>query len=825
MSLLVPKKKDRVVFFCNESGLFGGNIKPIYLSALEQSPELDIVLISFSKDILKFKNSFLKERKIYRYPSFAGIWMFLTAKKLVIECGLRTEICGLAARSEVYQLWHGANLKYMVLQLDQLTGLKKKNWISKRVRIIKTTFPKYKFIVSPSEFYKENTFSKSFNADDVFVSGYPRNDLFFRETLECDWIESDKAILERAIEHRKNGGKVVLYCPTWRDKADVSDNAFVFTDKLTTFLEENNIYFVIKKHHRDPRGIIEKEHHLVDVYNHRKDIYLLMKNSDLLVSDYSSIFFDYLLLNKPVVFYPYDYVQYMTRDRMFQYDYEEFTPGKKCTEEDCLLDEMLISLNDQNYYQADRNRVKEIAFGKTPCENSSKHIWDEVIVERPDGIIDIAAFLSNSIYSFVQRIIGIVLTFLSVVMIARILGPEGQGQYSLLTSLVRTSFYFTALGAPVGLLFAFGKQGAERDRVVKSFLYFMSVLALFAIILCFSFFFITENTVFQGISIYSIFIIFLGIFIWYGNSFTSNILNGLENFKASSIAGILQSLILVLGVGTLFILDDVRVNHYLWVFNLSLLTTLFYNIFSLYKSEFKVRLFRSVFDFSIIKNNFSYSFKTYLGTVSQFLIYRVDMYIIAYFLPVKSLGLYVIAVNIVERLWMVAEALSKVLFSRLVNLHDEKEKNKVSIFSFKLAFYVSFIGSLLLWLVGPYFINLFFGEVYQESIQYFNILLPGVVCQSAGIIMKSVLEARAYPGTNARSSIVCLLLNLFLNFLLIPKYGVAGAAYATTFSYGSYFLLQLINLKRKFDLDITKLFFIESKDFVMLKDFLLKRSR
>ena len=377
LSYLIPKKKNKVTFFCNESGLFGGNIKPTFVYAKENYSDYDLTLLSFKSKAVNDAEEL--GAVAFRYPSILGVWTFLRSESVVIECGMRLDICGLMMNSNVYQIWHGANLKYMVKQLDEITQLKNYSAFRKVNRLIQSNLPKYRFVVSPSIFYKENTFSKSFNSKEVLVAGYPRNDLFFRETREEDWVSSDENIIKKAIKHRQEGGKVVLYCPTWRDQADKDENVNPFSDKLIEFVTKNNIYFVVKKHHRDPRTVYDKDHTLIDTYPFNKDIYLLMKNSDLMISDYSSIFFDYLLLDKPVVFYPYDYELYMSRDRKFQYDYEAFTAGKKCKAETELYEEMTKALDDKNYFQDERNRIKELAFGKIPCSNSSRKIFDELI--------------------------------------------------------------------------------------------------------------------------------------------------------------------------------------------------------------------------------------------------------------------------------------------------------------------------------------------------------------------------------------------------------------------------------------------------------------
>lgn len=377
-SYCVPKIKRKIIFVCNEAGSFSGNIKPLFQYANSQSQNLDLMILTNSE---KVYSSLIKDNyNAFLYPSYKGIWHLLTAKKVVIENGMSIEKCGICFRTKVFQLWHGANLKYMVKQWDEIRDRSHIRYSTNLLRDIKVNIPKYEFILSPSEFYKKNTFEKSFNSKSVFVAGYPRNDIFFKEEQASDLEGADIEIFKKVKEHRENGGKVALYCPTWRDKAIEGENVSPLNEeKLKEYLEKYNILLILKKHHRDKRVLTKSKHKLIDVYHHSLDIYPLMKHTDLLVSDYSSIFFDYLLLNKPVVFFPYDYNQYMTRDRLFQYDYDEFTPGKKCITQQELFDEIALALESKDYYLKEREKVKNLVFDKEKCENSSAFIWEEIL--------------------------------------------------------------------------------------------------------------------------------------------------------------------------------------------------------------------------------------------------------------------------------------------------------------------------------------------------------------------------------------------------------------------------------------------------------------
>ena len=171
---------------------------------------------------------------------------------------------------------------------------------------------------------------------------------------------------------------------------------------------------------------------------------------------------------------------------------------------------------------------------------------------------------------------------------------------------------------------------------------------------------------------------------------------------------------------------------------------------------------------------------------------------IAFFLTKAELGIYVIGVNIVERLWTFSEPISSVLFSKLVNLKDEEKRNFFTIHTLQATFVISLVGAVVMYLLGDLFIRLFFGDNYAESSLFLYVLIPGAILQSMGQVMKWIISARGYPGANAVSLSFCLLLNVVLNLILIPRIGVMGAAISSTIAYSAYFLFLSHSLKSKF---------------------------
>lgn len=221
------------------------------------------------------------------------------------------------------QTWHGTPLKKLGVDIEEIhmpgtnTGAYKKNFVLES--------RKWDYLVSPNP-YSTEIFTRAFHyRGEVIESGYPRNDVLsnYSDTL----ISSLKQSL--GIPEEK---KVMLYAPTWRDNEFYQRGKYKFEFQFDL---EN-----WKKEYGDEWVLLSRMHYLVaenfdfsahegtvydvSAYPDIRDLYLI---SDLMITDYSSVFFDYAILNRPIVFFMYDLEIYRDQLRGFYIDIQEEAPG------------------------------------------------------------------------------------------------------------------------------------------------------------------------------------------------------------------------------------------------------------------------------------------------------------------------------------------------------------------------------------------------------------------------------------------------------------------------------------------------------------------
>ncbi len=224
-------------------------------------------------------------------------------------------------------------------------------------------------LVSTSSFYAKEVSSPAYNTPlkNIICSGYPKNDLFYEDILGQK-IFTDSAILEILKQEKESGKKIIVYAPTFRDmQVDFDYTSIIDYGKLTEFLNREQLLLVIKGHTSIVVEAIESEAENnrgpIVSYKNDRDGYPLLKFADLLITDYSSIYMDFLHALKPILFFPYDIDEYLKQHRMIQFDYFEMTPGPKAYTQDELINWIdRFLLKNEDGYQDERKKISKLAY-------------------------------------------------------------------------------------------------------------------------------------------------------------------------------------------------------------------------------------------------------------------------------------------------------------------------------------------------------------------------------------------------------------------------------------------------------------------------------
>jgi O-antigen/teichoic acid export membrane protein len=193
----------------------------------------------------------------------------------------------------------------------------------------------------------------------------------------------------------------------------------------------------------------------------------------------------------------------------------------------------------------------------------------------------------------------------------------------------------------------------------------------------------------------------------------------------------------------------------------------------------------------VIKTTLKFGLRGYVANVLQFFNYRLDLFLVNYFLGPSSTGIYTVAVAMAEMLWYLPNAVGFVIFPKAANTSAEA-MNRFTPRVFRLTLALTAAGAVALAIIGKPFIEIVYSPAFASAYGPMLALLPGVVLLGGGKVLTNEIAGRGYPQYNSIASGVSLVLTIGLDLLLIPRLGVLGAAIASSFAYVAIFILALV---------------------------------
>ena len=384
-SYFVPKNPNFILLGAGDTeDAFRGNPKYFYFY-LSKSEEVSNIKSNW---ITSDKSLYQKLKKVglpvvYKY-SLKGFYFILRSQYLIVECSIRDVtythwFCNSFGRFSIIQAWHGVPLKNIGADIDRdkkSLGKKIKRKIRDRIYFLDDDFlnpkSKYKFVCSTSKSVSKKL-ETAFPNRKIKTTGYPRNDIFFKESMRCENYKEKFNL--------KFYDKIFLYAPTWRDgMKEITPFSRKTVESLNNFLLKNNYFFLVKRHPWTSKiSNLENFDNIIDVTESAQDIQELLVDIDVLITDYSSVFFDFMLANNPIIFYPYDYEQYIKNCREMYYDYFEDLPGPFAKSE---MEFLGLVKNIGNYFQDYSYKKKYKTFKdkihKYQDSSSSKRLLEEI---------------------------------------------------------------------------------------------------------------------------------------------------------------------------------------------------------------------------------------------------------------------------------------------------------------------------------------------------------------------------------------------------------------------------------------------------------------
>lgn len=335
------------LFSSTDNSHYNYNSRYLFEYVKENLPEITPLFVINDPELRNSLSSKYGKQYFIETESIQGIRQALSAGVWFTSAGLPAYGTGLHKKRLIINLWHGVPLKKIAL-LDP--NLKK----AARIYFKKIFSENYTCILTTShELIPLMARSFAVSEDKIKVWGQPRNDGLFQKN-DC------REILGQLFPDLPEYTKTVLYAPTFRDYGQVQ--LFPFKDfdqkQLEAFLDEKNMLLFIRTHVAEQGSAAPYLGKRVRFLGNEQaeDVTGILNIFDCLITDYSSIYIDYLLTDKPMIFLPYDRQQYLD-GRGMNFDYDDVTPGPKPETFNDFLDALSPK---EDFWKSERTRVNRL---------------------------------------------------------------------------------------------------------------------------------------------------------------------------------------------------------------------------------------------------------------------------------------------------------------------------------------------------------------------------------------------------------------------------------------------------------------------------------
>ena len=398
-------------------------------------------------------------------------------------------------------------------------------------------------------------------------------------------------------------------------------------------------------------------------------------------------------------------------------------------------------------------------------------------------------FTKKTTITFVSSIIILAIGLATSITLARILGPEGKGIYTLAVLLPMLIVTFANLGISPATVYYVAQGHYSRREILGNNILFafgigaIGVLGGLVVVLFF------QESIFPGVAqgylLLALALIPVNLFFAYLQS----ILLGAQRLKEFNLITIIQTfLFLAFIVAALWFLKAGIMGALLAGVVAWLLT----NVILLFWAWKVAGGISFKLNPAYLKKASLYGIQAHLANILGFLNYRIDLFLINGFLNPAAVGFYAIAVGLVEKLWLISQAASTVLFPKVAAENDEQRRREFTPLVARTVLWVTALGALVLFFLGHWIIEFLFSAAFLPAVQPLQILLPGVVALSVWRLLANDLAGRGKPILNTYITGIAVVVNVVLNILWIPRYGIAGAAWASVASYGIALVIVLI---------------------------------
>ncbi len=384
ISCIIPKTRKIVIVGGWFGERFADNSKAMYLFLFQNRKRLGlnkVIYVTRDKNIFQDLNS--KGYSVLMNDSVISAWYHLRAKIHIVDQGAKDINRVYSIRATKINLWHGFALKKVNYMLEKGYKSLEDVILTCENNVAIANWNRAYYLAQSKEQGYQLQWMFGLREDRLIYGIYPRV-TYLMGGIDKYYMNFEECVIEK-LRHLKNKNKkIIFYLPTFRDSQECNDICVSILLELRDFLFQNDIFLITKLHYAAnvSATYVEDTENIINLQQ-QSDVYNFIEFADIMITDYSSAYFDFMFLNRPIVFFPFDLANYQSNDRGFVYNYDEFIPGLKVLTVEELKSAILELVNNEEEYMNKYSDIyqweKELVYEeRTASIEEMDELWEKI---------------------------------------------------------------------------------------------------------------------------------------------------------------------------------------------------------------------------------------------------------------------------------------------------------------------------------------------------------------------------------------------------------------------------------------------------------------
>jgi len=417
------------------------------------------------------------------------------------------------------------------------------------------------------------------------------------------------------------------------------------------------------------------------------------------------------------------------------------------------------------------------------------------------------SFLNDIVGIFSTRAARTILGILAGVVLARWLGPHDRGILALVLILPSTAVTLVKLGVPQSCVYFINRENWPAATVASNVAGLALVLGTGVAALAWLTRDLLLSTILQGVPPWALALALVRIPLLLIDDYLFGVLQAVGRFSLYNRRLLVGELVRITAIFIAMVGLDMGLYAAVMIHTVVNVVIVSWLLFSVWREiRFTLRI-RS----DLLWSQLAFGFRSYVQTLTQHMLLRIDIYMVAYYLGPIETAFYSLALRFTEMVLEIPHAIGIVLYPRLASLPAE-EIYRLTAQTCRRTLLLTGVFAAGLAAFGPWVIRLWYGADYAPAGDPLLWAAIGVIAMSVYVIVTRAFTSQNRQRVNIATGLPALVLNIGLNSVLIPQMGIVGAALATAISYAIASTLLVIFFAREAQLPLHRVLIADRND-------------